>query len=186
MVRRRVEWSGSINSRECLLLAERRHPPPPGERGGSEERKGIKTIDRELVPGRGIVRSSSGAVLVEGTKERGRYCGGRRGGEVWRKEEGKKWTVKQHGSQRLSGASGTHHHHPPRGGNFIFLFFSRSRRGIGGGEPLTKPCVFLEAGCTHIGPALECSVNQSRGWTTFGIANAQRREQRLYSEQESR
>lgn len=63
-------------------------PPPrreeaPGERGGSEERKGIKTIDRELVPGRGIVRSSSSAVLER--KREGDIVE-EEGGEVWRKE----------------------------------------------------------------------------------------------------
>ena len=53
MVKRRVEWNGSINSRECLLPSS--HPRGPRHRGTEE--RGIKTIDRELVRGGGIVRS---------------------------------------------------------------------------------------------------------------------------------
>lgn len=107
-----------------------------------------------------------------------------------RKEEGKKWTVKQHGSQRLSGASGPAiNTNTTTTGVISFSFSSRSRRGIGGGEPLTKRCVFLEAGwsaAVHIGSRLSSARwIKSRSWTTFGIASAQRREQRLYSEHES-
>lgn len=50
-LKRRVEWNGSINSHECLLCSS--HP-----RGTRHRRKGIKTIDRELVRARGIVRSA--------------------------------------------------------------------------------------------------------------------------------
>ena len=76
MVRRRVEWNGSINSRECLLSS--RGGIPPGR--GRERRKGIKTIDRELVPGRrfSLARASCG------TRERRRE--GRRSLEKRKKE----------------------------------------------------------------------------------------------------
>lgn len=148
MVRRRVEWNGSINSRECLLSS--RGGIPPGR--GRERRKGIKTIDRELVPGRrfSLARASCG------TRERGR---GRRSLEKRkkeRKEERKKEkrrngrsnnTVHKDSAERLVPAINTNTIAiTTTTGVISFSFSSRSRRGIGGGEPLTKRCVFLEAG----------------------------------------
>lgn len=191
MVRRRVEWNGSINSRECLLSS--RGGIPPGR--GRERRKGIKTIDREFVPGRrfSLARASCG------TRERRRE--GRRSLEKRkkeRKEERKKEkrrngrsnnTVHKDSAERLVPAINTNTIAiTTTTGVISFSFSSRSRRGIGGGEPLTKRCVFLEAGWSVAVHAYRLSSARwikSRSWTTFGIASAQRREQRLYSEHES-
>lgn len=191
MVRRRVEWNGSINSRECLLSS--RGGIPPGR--GRERRKGIKTIDRELVPGRrfSLARASCG------TRERRRE--GRRSLEKRkkeRKEERKKEkrrngrsnnTVHKDSAERLVPAINTNTIAiTTTTGVISFSFSSRSRRGIGGGEPLTKRCVFLEAGWSVAVHAYRLSSARwikSRSWTTFGITSAQRREQRLYSEHES-
>lgn len=125
MVRRRVEWNGSINSRECLL-SSRGGTPPERRR---ERRKGIKTIDRELVPGRRFVRSS---ILQRLTVERRRE---KKKGEKFGKKEERKKREEKRRREEVDGQTTRftktqrsvwsrhqhqHHHH---GGNFIFLFF---------------------------------------------------------------